>query len=81
MELNRPVTIFLSEKGQEALQQAVGLPEQSTVASFYALQADDGGLWVSNRKADGEHWLYIPWGCILALDVPVGGTPRLESVV
>ncbi len=81
MELNRVVTVFLNEKGQEALHLAAGISRQSAVESFYALQTDETGLWVSNRKEDGEHWLLVRWDCILAVDVPVGGTPILESTV
>jgi hypothetical protein len=81
MELNRPVTVFLSEKGQETLELVAGVSRESVVTSFYAFQTDESGLWVSVRKEDGEHSLLIRWDCILAVDVPVGGTPVLESTV
>ena len=48
---------------------------------MYALETDVSGLWVSMRKEDGEHSLLIRWDCILAVDVPIGGTPLLESAV
>jgi len=81
MELNRRVVIFLNEKGRDTLQLAAGIPGESVVAFFYALRTDESGLWVSSRKEDGEHWLLVRWDCILAVDVPVGGTPVLESTV
>jgi hypothetical protein len=81
MELNRPVTVFLSAKGQETLELAAGVSRESEVASFYAFQTDESGLWVSVRKKDSEHSLLIRWDCILAVDVPVGGTPILEMAV
>ena len=81
MELNRPVSVFLSAKGQETLELATGASQESAVASFYAFQTDESGLWVSVRKEDGEHSLLIRWDCILAVDVPVGGTPIPEFSV
>ncbi len=81
MELNRPVTIFLNATGREALQLATGKPQESAEASFHALYTDETGVLVSVRDDYGEHQLLIPWSCILALDVPVGGTPLLESAV
>jgi hypothetical protein len=80
MELRRPVVVFLSQMGQEAFQ-AAGVPEESGTATLYALETDASGLWVSIRKEDGEHSLLIRWDCILTVDVPVGGTPLLESAV
>jgi len=81
MELNRPVSVFLSAQGQETLELAVGVSRESDVAWFYALRTDESGLWVSIRRKDGEHSLLIRWDCILAVDVPIGGTPILESAV
>ena len=80
MELGRHVVIFLSEMGHEALQ-AAGVLESSGSPAFYALESDETGVWVSVRKKDGEHHLLIRWDCILALDVPLGGTPFEESAV
>lgn len=80
MQLRRPVVVFLSQMGQEAFQ-AAGIPEDAGETSLFALETDESGLWVSSRKADGEHWLLVRWDCILAIDVPVGGTPFLESAV
>ncbi len=81
MDLNRPVTVFLNEKGRETLELAAGISRESAVTSCYAFQTDESGLWVSVRKKDGDHSLLIRWDCILAVDVPVGGTPILESAV
>ena len=80
MELRRPVVVLLSQMGQEAFR-VVGLPEEGGEATLFALETDESGLWVSVRKKDGEHSLLIRWDCILAVDVPVGGTPILESAV
>ena len=80
MELRRPVVVFLSQMGQEALQ-AAGVPEDSGTATLFALETDESGLWVTIRKEDGEHSVLIRWDCILTLDVPMGGTPLLESAV
>jgi poly-gamma-glutamate capsule biosynthesis protein CapA/YwtB (metallophosphatase superfamily) len=79
MELGRNVALFLSQAGREAFQ-AAGIPEESGVAFLYASEIDASGVWVKNRKEDGEHIVLIRWECILAVDVPVGGTP-LESAV
>jgi hypothetical protein len=81
MELNRPVTVFLSARGRETLELVAGVSRESEAASFYAFQTDESGLCVSVRKEDGEHSLLIRWDCILAVDVPVGGTALLESAV
>ncbi len=80
MELQRPVVAFLTETGLMAMQ-AAGVPQASGAAYFYALETDEAGLWVSIRKDDGEHKLLVPWDCILTLDVPVGGTPFMETIV
>ncbi len=80
MELRRPVVVFLSRMGQEAMQ-AAGVPEGAGMAAFNALETDESGLWVRIRKDDGEHLLLIRWDCILTLDVPAGGTPFVESAV
>ena len=79
MELNRPVIVFLNEKGLETLELAAGIPREPAFTSFYALETDQSGLWVSVRQEDGEHQLLIRWDCILAVDVPIGGTPILET--
>jgi hypothetical protein len=79
MELNRPVTVFLSESGKEALELAAGVSRLSVFTSFYGFHTDESGLWVSVRKDDGEHLLLLRWDCILAVDVPLGGTPIMET--
>ena len=80
MELGRPVVLFLSQMGQEAFH-AASIPEEGGLASLFALETDPNGVWVSIRKNDGEHSFLVRWDCILAVDVPVGGTPNLESAV
>ena len=81
MELNRSVIIFLNATGREALQLATGKPQKSADAPFYAFFTDETGVLVSVQTDYGEHQLLIPWSCILALDVPVGGTAPVESAV
>ena len=80
MDLNRPVTVYLNEKGQGTLELAAGIPREASITSFYAFLTDESGLWVSVRKEYGEHTLLIRWDCILAVDVPVGGSPPIETV-
>jgi hypothetical protein len=82
MELNKQnVAVFLKGEGRSAVELAAGISmRDSPMAYFYVLESDGTGLWVSTRKQDGEHQLLIPWDCILAVDVPVGGTPVPESV-
>jgi hypothetical protein len=80
MQLRRWVVVLLSQMGQEALR-TIGIAEEGGEATLFALETDESGLWVSCRRADGEHWVLIRWDCILAVDVPVGGTPNLEAAV
>ena len=82
MELNKQnVAVFLNREGRKAVELAAGISKRnSPMVYFYVLESNGSGLWVSTRKRDGEHQLLIPWDCILAVDVPVGGTPVAESV-
>ena len=75
------VRVILSEEGQAALVRSAVISGDSAEAFFSALEADEKGLWIDIRKEDGQHVLLIRWDCILAIDVPVGGTPVLESFV
>jgi len=83
MELiKQNVAVFLNTEGRKAVELAAGISKRdSSMVYFYVLEANGTGLWVSTRKEDGEHVLLIRWDCILAVDVPVGGTPILEATV
>ncbi|MGH9354431.1 MAG: hypothetical protein ACRD2G_20060 [Terriglobia bacterium] len=79
MELNRTVQLFLSQKGKQTLKAAsIGLSDPSA-PFLYALETESSGVWIQARREDGDHWLLLNWDCVLALDVPVGGTPMLEA--
>jgi hypothetical protein len=75
------VRVILSEEGQAALARSAMISGGSAEVFLPALEADEKGLWIDIRKEDGQHLLLIRWDCILAIDVPIGGTPLLESFV
>ena len=75
------VKVILSNEGQAALERSGIIAGPSTEMFLPALETDEKGLWVDIRKEDGRHLLLIQWRCILAIDVPVGGTPLLETFV
>ncbi len=75
------VRVILSEEGEAALVRSAVISGVSAETYFPALEADEKGLWIDVRKEDGRHLLLIRWDCIRAIDVPLGGTPILESVV
>ena len=82
MELRRRIVgVILSEEGQEALARSGMISAGPAEVFLQALEEDEKGLWVDIWKEDAQHLLLIRWDCILAIDVPVGGTPLLESFV
>jgi hypothetical protein len=81
MDLRGIVGLILSEEGQAALARSGMIAGGPAEVLLEALEEDEKGLWVDIWKEDGRHRLLIRWDCILAIDVPIGGTPPLESFV
>jgi len=75
------VRVILTEEAQAALVRCGMISEDPAEGFLLESGEDEKGLWVDIWKEDGRHRLLIRWDCILAVDVPIGGTPPLESFV
>ena len=65
---SKEVGLVLSEDAREVLERiGLDVPE-SPMVNVKVEETDDLGIWIRNKRADGDHVALVRWEYVLAID-------------